>query len=347
MKPSWLSGGRIPSLDGLRGISILLVTVCHIPAMAGAESLSAMRPYLVHGNLGVDVFFVISGFLITHLLLSEQGKHSSISLRGFYWRRTLRIFPAYYAFLCAAGALWAARLVKMDWLSWAASVTYTVDFMRDPSPYPIGHLWSLGVEEKFYLLWPSAMILAGRRNAVGVLLACLVICPILRFIGWEYWRPYVDIDLFFPTRMDTLAVGCLLAYFVRTDRAAMWSESLGRFATPIVLASAAVVILSAIVLGQSGKYTLGPKRLIEATAIAMIVFLATTQTDSLAAKVLNWRPLAFIGVLSYSLYLAQAFFFLNWDVSPWVKMAVALGYALASYYLIELPFLRLKGHPNK
>lgn len=330
---SWLRGGHIPSLDGLRGVSILLVTAYHI------------WPAFEHGRLGVDVFFVVSGFLITHLLLREHEKAARVSLRKFYVRRFLRLAPAYYTYLLVVLMLGAAGVAaKIEVIGWIAALTYTVNLLPHPYPDWLGHAWSLAVEEQFYLLWPSLLVIAGPRRAWVVGLAFLLIAPVLRFVIWENYRHLLDVDALIFTRMDTLAVGCLLAYFVRTAAAERWATRLSPYATALTLAATLTVALSAVVLRQSGKYALGPSRFVEAAAIALIVFLAVVHHRSWVGRTLNWRPLAYIGVLSYSLYLAQPFVNAHspWPFGPWVSVGMMIGYTFASYYLVERPFLRLK-----
>lgn len=140
---------RIPSLDGLRAISIAVVMVGHL-AKWKHVSLPLLSPY---GALGVHVFFVLSGYLITNLLLREQERTSAISLSDFYVRRAFRIFPAAFVFLGVVVALyWRER----HWTHVAAAVFYVanMDIWR---PWIFGHLWSLSIEEQFYLLWPLAL----------------------------------------------------------------------------------------------------------------------------------------------------------------------------------------------
>jgi peptidoglycan/LPS O-acetylase OafA/YrhL len=337
----WLKGGNIPSLDGLRGIAILLVCVCHLPATTGMSFSDHWRTVVTYGDLGVDVFFVISAFLITHLLLVEQQKQGRISLPRFYVRRILRIVPAYSLLLVVGGLLVLADLLHMDETAWVAALTFNVDLLPNPAKYFVGHLWSLGVEQKFYLLWPPALLIAGRGRAIYVLLGCVVVAPVVRFIGWEYFQDQFNCNLAFFARMDTLAVGCLLAYFVRTPQATRLAANTHRHATLLVLALAAVVVVSEV-LSISGKYVLGPKRFVEAGAFAGILFLTTVHAQSLVGRLLNWPPLVMVGVLSYSLYLAQAMLFLRADVPWWGSILAALAYALVSYYGVERPFLRRK-----
>src|ERR1700730_13855580 len=147
--------GRIPSLDGLRAVSILLVLFGHASLSDGAPH--ALKPFNHAGNIGVRFFFVISGFLITTLLLKEKSQTGTISMKKFYQRRILRIFPAAYVFIAVMGLLaslgWIA--LRRGELFYAAS--FTMNY-HDFHAVWLGQLWSLAVEEQFYLLWPALML---------------------------------------------------------------------------------------------------------------------------------------------------------------------------------------------
>ena len=147
----------IPSLDGLRAVSICLVLLAHaswfLPVWL--TRTSPFRYIVGSGTNGVAAFFVVSGFLITSLLLNEQQKTGSISLKRFYFRRTLRIFPPYYAFMLVMLGLWATHFVNLDPAAVKAALTYTwalIPLQQESGL--IAHCWSLSIEELFYLLWP-------------------------------------------------------------------------------------------------------------------------------------------------------------------------------------------------
>ena len=129
-----------------------------------------------YAHLGVVVFFVISGFLITRLMQSEHAKSGYVSLKLFYTRRALRLFPAAYTFIACVCLLWAAGIVHLQAGDIWHAVTYTVNFAPERS-WQIGHLWSLSVEEQFYLIWPCTFVLLGPRRAVWAALAAVIWVP--------------------------------------------------------------------------------------------------------------------------------------------------------------------------
>src|SRR6185503_16392845 len=153
---------RVPSLDGLRAISIALVVFCHMAGTRGFPISEAAGNILPFAALGVRVFFVISGFLITKLLLAEWSRTGGIDLSRFYLRRTLRIMPPYYVLLVAVAMAASVDLIRLAPGDLAHAATYTSNYAPDRSWW-IGHTWSLSVEEQFYLLWPAVLLLAGRR----------------------------------------------------------------------------------------------------------------------------------------------------------------------------------------
>ena len=343
--PPWVMKGRVPDLDGLRGISILFVSLGHFSSATDAPFTRPWRD-LPLAFAGVDIFFVISGFLITLLLIRERERKGRISLSDFYIRRALRILPAYFAYLIVVLAFQRAGWVFMDGRAWVASLTYTVNLIPHRAPYwCIAPVWSLSVEEHFYLAWPITLVLLGRRKSVVVLGVWLVLTPTLRYVMWNYFRDSLDIEIFTLTRLDTIGVGCLLAILSWDPRSWPWARFLRDRTTIAVLSATLLYILSLGVLSRSGKYTLLLKGPTEATLIAFIIFACASGPDSLVGRFLNWRPLVLLGVLSYSLYLWQPYLAPDRDrwPFPWpVNLAVVIAGALGSHLLVERPFLRLK-----
>ena len=169
---------HLPSLDGLRAISISLVLLGHLSRTRGFVSVDlGIGDY---SHLGVVVFFVISGFLITRLMLLERARTGDVSLKRFYARRALRLFPAMYTYIACVCLLWVFGVLHLHARDIWHALTYTVNFLPDRAK-PIGHLWSLSNEEQFYLLWPCTFILLGpRRSGLGGRRESILFGPVAR-----------------------------------------------------------------------------------------------------------------------------------------------------------------------
>ena len=347
VRPAWLSGGRVPCVDGLRAVSIALVLFCHGAGTTGSPFPQRVQALASFGARGVDVFFVISGFLITLLLLREERRTGGVSLRAFYARRALRILPAYFAYLGFVVLLTQAGTSQLRPIQWAGAMTYTTNFIPDfLSGWLVGHTWSLSVEEHFYLLWPPALVLLGRQRTWSLLLVLFVAGPAVRYSIWAMYGDWSGIDFVTPARIDTIVAGCLLAYVVTGPLGLRWMPRLERRATIVFLASVLVVVASAGLLTLSTKYNIMLKRTIESAAIAAGLLAVISSPRSAVGRILETRPMITAGVLSYSLYLWQQPF-LHPGRDLWIcrwpqNLVLAVGAAVASYTFIERPFLRLK-----
>ena len=334
---------RIPSLDGLRAISISMVLVAH---MAGEENTPPLLHQLHHlGNFGVKVFFVISGFLITTLLLKESEKPGGINLKRFYIRRIFRILPAFYAYFLI--------IVILAWMGYldlkpgdaVHAATFTMNYHHDRSWY-LNHTWSLSVEEQFYLLWPPLMLFWGTRKALAVALATILLSPAARAYMLLVMPSNVSaLTREFQAVADALATGCLLAgAYNRLGESRLYLAFLKSPWFLLVPSLGLGVPLAFYKITPGLYYVVGQS--IANVAIALCVDRSVRLPSDTFGRFINTRPLVFGGVLSYSLYLWQEPF-LNpsssynaWGLSYKVPLAVIA--AVASLYLVERPFLRLR-----
>ena len=336
---------RVPSLDGLRAVSISLVMLSHLQGTSGfplgARALGAAGDL---GYLGVRVFFVISGYLITKLLLAEHERRGAISLRGFYIRRAYRILPAAYALIVSMGIAALLGALSLSTGDLVAAATYTTNYHYERS-WELGHLWSLSVEEQFYLVWPVLLVIGGVRRVVQMSLALLVIAPILRALAWETHLPYRDDVIMeaYPCVMDSIAAGCLLAGARGWLDAQRWYHRLLRwpwFLVVIAAVAAAELPTGRILLDYVADIT------VINLAIAIAVDRYVRLPTGPIGQVLNSRPLIYVGTLSYSLYLWQQPFLnhtAHHSLAAWpLNLLLAVVCALGSYYLVERPFLALR-----
>lgn len=331
--------GRIPGLDGLRAVSIAIVLCAH---SMGTRNMPRMPNIAVFGDLGVRTFFVISGFLITTLLLAEYENTGRISLRDFYIRRVYRIFPAFYVYLTLI--LVAAAL---GWLSVPAedvvyAATYTMNFHAERSWW-LGHLWSLAVEEQFYLMWPLVLSLLRPRRALWFAIAVIAATPMLRVAAWILWpsiRPLTDQA--FPFVGDALATGCVLALARERLEASptylAWLDAPTFWVLP--LACIAALAVPRVSFNLAFGVTIGN------LGIAMAIHRCVRHPTLRVGRVLASRPFVYVGALSYSLYLWQQPFVNRRGDSilntfP-IHLAIAFGAAMLSYYLVENPVLALR-----
>lgn len=339
--------GMIPSLDGLRAIAILVVMAFH-----------ASIPGFFGGRAGVDMFFVLSGFLITTLLLQEHAREGVIRLRAFYMRRILRLYPALIAALLGAIVLAALKVPIFhaghgsleNTLRGAPFVLlYTMNIARAAGWTGggfIGHTWSLAIEEQFYLVWPIVVIAVMRRGNRRVLLGwlalgCAITSAALR-AGLEHEG--IDGELLYNatfSHVDGIFLGCAVGvlWCVRPD-------VVGRIARPLVVAVAVIVCAVIIVSGQSMN-TYGYLLIVVATAVILGHLLH--DRSSRLSKALSHRAAVAIGKRSYGLYLYHwpIFLFIGIDTRPIILIAgFSLSFAAAwvSYAYIEQPFLRMKRH---
>lgn len=331
---------RIPSLDGMRALSIALVIAWHMSSSGSAPWLTPLWR-IDAGNLGVRVFFVISGYLITSLLLIEHARSGTINLRRFYLRRAFRIMPAFYVFLSVIALLSAASLLETPGKAIARAATYTANYASGQGGWNIGHTWSLAVEEQFYLLWPGLIVLLGlRRSFMGAGLM-LLISPVAR-VGALTLGHWPDNPRYaFEAVADALATGCLFAYL----RPTLWKstsyrrvlESPAMSYWPLAIFAVAAASVRWPLLGALAGITMINM------GIAVWMDWCLRFPNSRIGSVLNSRLIAFIGVLSYSLYLWQQPFLRPGHALPLpVTVGLIAVAAVSSYYLVERPMLRLR-----
>ena len=331
-----LSRGRIPSLDGLRAVAILLVIKSHLTGGFYNVPIWGVGRFPLRftlGNLGVRIFFVISGFLITTLLLREIVESGRISLKQFYIRRALRILPASYFFLLCLAITVAIGILTIPKISFLASFFYFRNYLGND--WYTGHLWSLSVEEQFYLIWPAIMVFLGNR---GALIAAFCTLPLADFM--RTFRPETG----FETNMDALACGCILACLWGTlGRNERWQS---------FLRSGFFWVIPIAVLASSKLQFLGGIWLAVGTGIVNLLIAISIERfvryhQGVAGRLLNFRAVAFVGTLSYSLYLWQQPWIVSmgghgiWQTAP-LNLILACGCAALSYTFIERPFLRLR-----
>jgi peptidoglycan/LPS O-acetylase OafA/YrhL len=297
------------------------------------------------GDLGVRIFFVISGFLITRLLIAEFEREGRVDLKKFYFRRTLRIFPPYYFLLLILAVIAFTGRIDISASQFVPVLTYVSDYVY-PGAWDIDHAWSLAVEEQFYLIFPGIMVLLRtRRRTMWMLAAILVLCPVARFIDHAFFADAQPIWLTkgFHANADTLAAGCLLA-FVRS-RLHENKTYAAMIRSPLMLVLPFLVFVVNSQIDYTGLY-LGPLFSINNILMAVMIDSAVTNAEGAVGKVLNSRVFVTLGIMSYSIYLWQQPFLEPGTSSRFFAFPYNIaGFSLAvfvSYFLVERTSLRLR-----
>jgi peptidoglycan/LPS O-acetylase OafA/YrhL len=330
---------RIPTLDGWRAIAIAAVTIHHLSRGFYHEEAAYNSDVTRYGAFGVDIFFGLSGLLITTLLLEEWRQHGSFDLRGFYVRRAFRILPPYLAYLAVYSVV---GLWRSPWEA-AGCLLFFRNYVPDQL---VGagtqHLWSLAVEEHFYLLWPSLLFLLRPRRARPAAFWLAAAFGVWRLVESQLASPTLpQLPSHFRTdlRLDALLWGCLFA-FLFNDAAER--DKLGaQLRWPTWLAVAGVLILCV-------KYYSPLSSVWVACGIPILLLGTATHPAWSLSRALEWAPVAWLGRISYSLYLWQQLFLVaGWEhPTHWWRMwpfnlLACLVTAAASYYLLEKPLIRI------
>ena len=338
--PAHTARPRVPSLDGLRAISIVLVIFSHA---VGTQGFPITVTHVATAELGVRVFFIISGYLISLLLFAEQERHGQISLLKFYYRRGFRIFPAFYTMIAIIALLAALDVLVLGRNDVLFAVTYTTNY-HYPRSWNLGHLWSLAVEEQFYLLWPATLLLVGRRRGLWAAAIFVGLSPLIRIATLRGYLPQPElIGETFQTIGDSIAVGCLLAGLRHRLDASIWYKRFTSSPAFLLVPGIVVASLWAFRMPTIDYAVAQPASNI---AIALIIHWAVMNHDGVVGRILNFRPVVFVGTLSYSLYLWQQLFINRHSTALYCRFPFNIGCAFAvgaaSFYFIEQPMLRLR-----
>jgi len=322
-----------PALDGLRGAAVLVVILAHV-----------MPNLPTYGGLGVNIFFVLSGYLITRLLVAEMEKTGTINLGRFYLHRALRLLPPFWTMLLIFLPFILVGHHRTSQLqSWSMAATYLMNFNVAfwwTSDYAFTHTWSLAVQEQFYLLWPLVLLLGARQRPKLTLALLLVFTTVwqlyLCFHGASRDRIYFGPD----TNSDAILVGCLLGF---SNIPAIWVRRLAA-SWPAWL----LVLASAIIFCE--KLPAVPQYIAQAPLVSMLgALLIVTAPVSSLGILFSAEPLRFLGKISYGLYLWHfpliVFMTAKWHLTGWqLLFPVACSFALAitSYFTVEAAARRSK-----
>lgn len=316
---------RVPVLDGVRATAILLVLFGH----------TIHKAYLplgaLFGEYGTSLFFVLSGYLITTVLLADETRHGRVRLMRFYRRRALRILPALTVFLVVLAALAASNVLpKPSRLTWLASILYFRNIAG--IGWDTQHLWTLALEEQFYFVWPIAFVVFRkyRLTLIAIVILCCTVCRVI-WINTSF-RDIFDLLQRPDLRLDTFLIGGWLALY----RWRWFSK------VPAVLAATAFALWTPLSLTFSWTRSLDTP--VAALLLTICIWWLTENPQSRTARWLSGPFMVLIGSLSYSLYLWQEVL-LGPHIGWWSLPVLGIT-ACASYWIVEKPFLRLRERAN-
>ncbi len=350
-------GAAIPyvgAIDGMRGIAVLAVVLFHLQLTVGS------RPLVPAGYLGVDVFFCLSGYLITSLLLAERRAEGRIDLGRFWLRRARRLLPAMFLVVLAVvvvvaldqqtadllgsqrGAALATLGYAANWFEVARDASYFEAFVTAP----LGHTWSLAIEEQFYVVWPvlAALVLRRGRRHLGTIAVVGAVASSVWFVV-ELHRAGLDRAYYgSDTRLGAILLGAAVAVLVR-GRARDWSAATRRGVEAAGLLSG-LALLATMVIARDSTTFLGRGGLALAAVLSTVVLIPVSQWRGPLGRTLEAAPLVWLGRLSYSVYLwhvpviavlsPQRTGWTGWQLAL-VRIVVTAVLSVASYQLVEQP----------
>jgi peptidoglycan/LPS O-acetylase OafA/YrhL len=306
--------------------------------------------------LGVSVFFVISGLLITWLMIRERDATGGFSLRNFYIRRFLRILPVFWLLILTVSVLKVTHVISIEWMDIVRALTFTHNYplsLHRPVTYQywLMHTWSLSLEEQFYLLWPGLFALLRPRHAARLAGILALSGPLLLILNY-YLFPSLRglVSWTFQTRVDILMAGCASAFLIESP---VWNARIRKIPVWPALAATSLFLLVAdpflmdhfALHSRANAITRLIVPTFEAIAIALSLLVVVAGKPGMAQRVLNGRVITHFGKLSYSLYIWQQLFMAHSATRLaallWRLPAIYLV-SLCSFNFVERPFIRLR-----
>ncbi len=339
--------GYIPGLNGIRAVSVLIVLIAHL----GLE-------HIVPGGFGVTVFFFISGFLITRLLIAENETKGRIGLKQFYIRRFIRLYPALLFMVFGTtliyglfnwggpkfGELFSAVFYGTNFYQVNARIGGELPFM------PWTHLWSLAVEEHFYLIFPLSLVLLGRNWARILKMLCWVLGAVFLWRLVIFSQTTIPVEdytyMMTDTRIDSLVWGCVLSVMLHVNKHENLLKWLRGY-IPVALALVAI-IASFLIRDEGFRYT--ARFSLQGLALFTLFYnLFFTSTFKWVITILEWKPLAWIGTISYALYLWHVplidicrRFYGEQPIAYAIVLVLSFYMASFSYDMVEKRFIQLR-----
>lgn len=344
---------QIQSLDGIRAISCLFVILGHFSYLYSEYFIQLFGPlvgpaitYSI-GNqyTGVTFFFVLSGFLITNILIDEYRLNGEVSYRIFFLKRLFRIFPAYYFyFFTIVIFLYYSKIVPYSNQDLIAAITYTYNYYSDLNPWFMGHFWSLAVEEQFYLIWPLLFIFTYKKFGIKVPIVIILISPLIRILTYYFFEESRGrISIMTHTRFDCLLFGCALAFCFKNNMFEKFNIIISRFKLHLISAFHILFFSRLLQMKFQGKYVMTIGYSLDAFAMCILIVYLVMNRNAIT-RFLNLPIFVHIGTLSYSLYLWHIpFAWTGLGTNNLVPRIIGIYFcALFSFLFIEKPFMNLR-----
>ncbi len=333
--------GRVRELDGWRAVSVLLVMLHHIGWFQYPRLVPPIRGlgHLLYycGPLGVKVFFVISGFVICRLLISEGLRYGSVSLKAFYYRRVFRIVPPLFVYLGAVSLLFGLGLIHESRRAILNAALFLNDLNAGPHSWFVGHTWSLGVEEQFYVLFPATWVLTPKRWRGRVFLGILLLCSAsflsMAFTGW-------DAFVYSDTRAGFACIACGVLMAIHETRLRQLASRVPAFFVALV---ALMLLLHPV--GQNNWRSGVYECLLVPPAIALVLLFSLERGSWLRAF-LCCKLVQAIGITSYGIYLwqqpftAPKYYFIGHGQNIPLLLPMLCLLVPLSYFFVERPAMR-------
>jgi peptidoglycan/LPS O-acetylase OafA/YrhL len=349
---------RVQELTGLRAVAVAMVVLGHAERTltGGYTGLLAPLRLFSDGRLGVLVFFVLSGFLITSILQVEIKSTGTIRLIPFYVKRALRIWPAFYTYLATVVVLATLGWIDVDhrqvtfaalhiW-NYSALLGMAADNnLHADGAWYLGHFWTLALEEQFYWLWPPLLIYIWRRNSQRVLVFAILFVPLIR-VATYFAVPHLrgQLSMMLHTGIDPILIGCFVA--LNKERLDAWVRSWpGGTLLPTCVVFGLVILMPLAEKRLGGFWSATYGTTLEAALVGIVIVVLYHQNEFWFSRLLRTRLFVFVGTISFSLYLWQQLFAnVNLPIAHAFPLGIieALAAATFSCYFIEAPFLRLK-----
>lgn len=342
----------MPQLDGLRALAALAVIVHHFGGQGLTQSIDIGKP-------AVRLFFVLSGFLITSILLGARrslndgaGTRSQV-IKAFYARRALRIFPPYYVAIFVAATVGISAYTEPFWWHTTYLSNVYMAFTREWNG-PASHLWSLAVEEQFYLVWPFLVLFVPARHLASLVIGLIVTAPIFRTIIYLFTKSEVSSLLLMPACLDSLGAGALLAIYQKNSNKDSIRKVISILGWVGGLAVSLLLVMRFADVGY--KLCVAMTDLCYAALFTWVIYSAVNRK---LPSALETRPLLYLGQISYGVYLYHMLIpILIWEPGPFLAenlpahlavflrllfiMAASIGLASLSWFVLERPMQRLK-----